>query len=89
MPNITLPDGSVRTYDATTTGIEIAESIGKSLARDAVALRVDGELYDLTRPIDADVAVEIITRDSDTKVTINTTKRYKPRNIQNVQLNET
>ena len=65
MPNITLPDGSVRTYDATTTGIEIAESIGKSLARDAVALRVDGELYDLTRPIESDVAVEVITRDSD------------------------
>jgi threonyl-tRNA synthetase len=65
MPNITLPDGSVRQYDAATTGAEIAASIGKSLARDAVAVRVDGELYDLTRDIDADAAVEIVTRDSD------------------------
>ena len=65
MPNITLPDGSVRKFDAATNGAEIAASIGKSLARDAVALRVDGELYDLTRAIDSDVAIEIVTRDSD------------------------
>ena len=65
MPNITLPDGSVRKFDAATSGAEIAASIGKSLARDAVALRVNGDLYDLTRPIDTDVAIEIITRDSD------------------------
>ena len=65
MPNITLPDGSVRQYDAATTGADIAASIGKSLARDAVAVRVDGELYDLTRDIDSDAAVEIVTRDSD------------------------
>jgi threonyl-tRNA synthetase len=65
MPNITLPDGSVRQFDAVTTGAEIAASIGKSLARDAVALRVNGEMYDLTRDIDADVDIEIITRDSD------------------------
>jgi threonyl-tRNA synthetase len=65
MPNITLPDGSVRNFDAATTGAEIAASIGKSLARDAVALRVDGDLYDLTRSIDSDVAIEIITRDAD------------------------
>ncbi len=65
MPNITLPDGSVRQFDTTTTGAEIAASIGKSLARDAVAVRVDGELWDLTRAIDADVAIEIVTRDSE------------------------
>ena len=65
MPNISLPDGSVRQYDAATSGAEIAASIGKSLARDAVAIRVDGELYDLTRDIDADATVEIVTRDSD------------------------
>ncbi len=65
MPNITLPDGSVRQFDATTTGAEIAASIGKSLARDAVALRVDGEMFDLTRDIDTDVAIEIVTRDSE------------------------
>ncbi len=65
MPNITLPDGSVRQFDAATTGAEIAASIGKGLARDAVAVRVDGELYDLSREIDSDVHLEIITRDSD------------------------
>jgi threonyl-tRNA synthetase len=64
MPNITLPDGSVRQFDATTNGAEIAASIGKSLARDAVALRVNGELFDLTRAIDSDVSIEIVTRES-------------------------
>ncbi len=65
MPNITLPDGSTRQYDAATSGADIAASIGKSLARAAVAVRVDGELYDLTRKIDADASIEIVTRDSE------------------------
>ena len=65
MPNITLPDGSVRSFDTQTSGAEVALSIGKSLARDAVAIRVDGELWDLTRAIDADVAIDIVTRESD------------------------
>jgi threonyl-tRNA synthetase len=65
MPNITLPDGSVRTFETTTSGAEVAASIGKSLARDAVAIRVDGQLWDLTRHIDTDVAIDIVTRDSD------------------------
>ena len=65
MPNITLPDGSVRSFDATTTGAEVAASIGKSLARDAVAVRVDGQLWDLGRDIESDVAIDIVTRDSD------------------------
>jgi len=65
MPNITLPDGSVKQYDAATTGSAIAANIGKSLERDAVAVRVNGSLWDLGRDIDADARVEIITRDSD------------------------
>ncbi len=65
MPNISLPDGSVRQFDAATSGAEIAASIGKSLARAAVAIRVDGELFDLTREIDADASVTIVTRDSE------------------------
>ena len=65
MPNISLPDGSARQYDAAVTGAEIAASIGKSLARDAVAVRVDGEMVDLTREIEQDVAIEIVTRESD------------------------
>ena len=65
MPNITLPDGSIQQYDAATSGADIAANIGKSLARAAVAVRVDGELYDLTREIDVDAGIEIVTRDSD------------------------
>ncbi len=65
MPKITLPDGSSRDYDAAPSGAEIAASIGKSLARDAVAVRVNGELRDLARAIDDDASIEILTRDSD------------------------
>lgn len=64
MPKIELPDGSVRHFDAAVTGTDVANSIGKSLARDAVAVRVDGELRDLARSIESDVKIEIITRDS-------------------------
>ena len=64
MPQITLPDGSVRRYDGAVRGAVIAENIGKRLLRDAVAVRVNGELYDLTREIDEDASVEIVTRES-------------------------
>ena len=65
MPQITLPDGSERHYEAATNGAEIAAAIGKSLARDAVAVRVDGALWDLGREISNDAEVAIVTRDSD------------------------
>ncbi|MEQ9563688.1 MAG: TGS domain-containing protein, partial [Woeseiaceae bacterium] len=64
MPIIHLPDGSERQFPAGINGIQIAESIGKSLARDAVAIRIDGEMRDLTRTVDQDAAVEIVTRDT-------------------------
>ena len=65
MPNITLPDGSIREFASKTSGIEIAKSIGEGLAKAAVAVTVDGEQWDLTRDIENDAAVAIITRDSD------------------------
>jgi threonyl-tRNA synthetase len=65
MPNITLPDGSERQFEQATSGAEIAASIGEGLARAAVAVRVDGELWDLTRDIETDATVEIVVRDSD------------------------
>jgi threonyl-tRNA synthetase len=65
MPNITLPDGSDRQFDNAVTGAEIASGIGEGLARAAVAVRVNGELWDLTRSIETDASVEIVTRDSD------------------------
>ena len=62
MPNITLPDGAVRQFDGPVTGLELAESIGKGLARDAVAMRLNGELRDLATVIEADAAAAIVTR---------------------------
>lgn len=61
--SLTFPDGSVREYDAATTGAALAESISKSLAKKAVAYVVDGTLRDLSDPIGASGAVEIVTRD--------------------------
>ena len=49
MPTITLPDGAQRQYDGAVTGRTVAEDISKSLAKKAIAVRVDGELRDLTR----------------------------------------
>lgn len=65
MPAIQLPDGSTRRFDNAVTGAEIAADISKSLTRDAVAIRVDGELWDLSRSIEDDAAIEIVTRDSE------------------------
>ncbi|MGB4107422.1 MAG: threonine--tRNA ligase [Alphaproteobacteria bacterium] len=63
--NITLPDGSVRTYGAGATGLEIADSIGKSLAKAAVGIVIDGELCDLSLPIRKNAKVAIIRRQDD------------------------
>jgi threonyl-tRNA synthetase len=64
MPIITLPDGSQRTFAEPVDGSAIAKSIGSRLERDAVAVRIDGKLKDLTLLIDQDAAVEIVTRTS-------------------------
>ena len=53
---VTLPDGSTREYASGTTPAEVAASIGKGLAKAAVAAKVDGEWVDLDRPLDHDVA---------------------------------
>jgi threonyl-tRNA synthetase len=63
---VTLPDGSQREAAAGTTPRQIAESIGPGLARAAVAARVNGEIWDLERPLESDAAVAILTeRDPD------------------------
>ena len=64
MPTIKLPDSSEREFEHDVTGQEIAGAIGQGLARDAIAIRVDGELWDLTRSIADDSSVEIITKDT-------------------------
>jgi threonyl-tRNA synthetase len=64
MPIITLPDGSQRSFPTPVDGSAIARSIGARLERDAVAVRIDGKLCDLTLPIERDVRIEIVTRTS-------------------------
>ncbi len=61
MIGISLPDGSVRQFPVPVTGATVAASIGPGLAKAALAVRVDGELRDLARQIEADAAVEIVT----------------------------
>ncbi len=58
---LTLPDGSVKTFPTGTTGNDVALSIGRKLAQDALALKVDGVTIDLSTPLTADAAIEIIT----------------------------
>ncbi|SFF39940.1 threonyl-tRNA synthetase [Fontimonas thermophila] len=60
---ITFPDGNKKTFDGPVTGLEIAQSISPGLAKRAVVVSVNGELWDLTRPIDRDATINIITRD--------------------------
>ena len=64
MISLTLPDGSRREFDGPVSGAALAADIGKGLAKAAVAVRVDDELRDLSREIERDARVEIITRDS-------------------------
>ncbi|MBX2894159.1 MAG: threonine--tRNA ligase [Cyclobacteriaceae bacterium] len=59
--NITLPDGSASQYPAGVKGIEIAQSISEGLARNALSIEVNGEIWDLSRPITTDAAIKIFT----------------------------
>ncbi len=61
MVAITLPDGSVRRFDHPVSGAELAADIGPGLAKSALALKVDGQLKDLTYLLETDCAVAIIT----------------------------
>ncbi len=65
MPEITLPDGSIREFPTPVTGLEIAAAIGARLARDAVALRIGDRLVDLAVALEEPTSIEIVTRDSD------------------------
>jgi len=62
MPAITLPDGSIRRFEGAVTGTEIAAAIGPGLAKAALAMKVDGKAWDLSRQIDHDAQVVFITR---------------------------
>ena len=65
MVAITLPDGNVREFDGPVSGADVSAAIGPGLAKAALAIRVNGELWDLSRPIDNDAKIEIVTRDHD------------------------
>jgi threonyl-tRNA synthetase len=62
MPAITLPDGSVRQFDAPVTGTDVAASIGPGLAKAALAMKLDGKTVDLGTVIDQDANIVFITR---------------------------
>ncbi len=61
--NITFPDGSVKAFEPGITALAIAQGISPGLAKKAVVAKLDGALYDLARPINADASLAIITRD--------------------------
>ena len=63
--SLTFPDGSKREFEAGVTGLEVAESIAKSLAKKSIAYALDGELRDLSDPIEVDGALELVSRSDD------------------------
>ena len=65
MIRITFPDGSVREYEKGVTGLEIAQSISQRLAQEVLAASVNGETWDLTRPIEEDATVNLLKWEDD------------------------
>ena len=61
MPIITLPDGNNLNFSKKVTGLEVAEKISKSLAKQAMVIAIDGELKDLDFVIDKNCTVKIFT----------------------------
>jgi len=61
MITLTLPDGATRQFDEPLTGIAFAESISKSLAKKALALKINGEAVDLATVIDSDCEIAVLT----------------------------
>jgi threonyl-tRNA synthetase len=59
--NITLPDGSVRSYERGVTALEVAKSISEGLARNVLAAKVGEEVWDATRPITEDTTLTLLT----------------------------
>ncbi len=71
MIKITLPDGSIREYAKGTTALQVALSISEGLARNVLAAKVNGEVWDATRPINADAALVLLTmNDAEGKSTL-------------------
>ncbi len=64
MIKITFPDKNVREYPEGTTPLEIAKSISEGLARNVLSAKVNGEVWDATRPITTDSAIQLLTWDN-------------------------
>ncbi|MFZ2899832.1 MAG: threonine--tRNA ligase [Saprospiraceae bacterium] len=64
MIHITLPDGSVREYPKGITAMEIAQSISEGLARNVLSAKVNGEVWDASRPIHSDALLQLLTWDN-------------------------
>ena len=64
MVSIKLPDNSILSFDEQVNGVQIAEKIGSSLAKAALAIKVNGKVQDLTTPITTDAQIDIITSKS-------------------------
>jgi threonyl-tRNA synthetase len=62
---IQFPDGQIREYKKGITAKEIAQSISESLARKVISSEVNGEIYDLTRPIETDASIKLLTWEDD------------------------
>ena len=60
---ISFPDGNKKSFDMPVTGLEIAQGISPGLAKKAIIVKLDGAQWDLTRPIENNAAIEIVTRD--------------------------
>lgn len=61
MIKITLPDGAVREYEKGTSALQIAQSISEGLARNVLSAKVNGEVWDATRPINSDASLQLLT----------------------------
>lgn len=71
MINVTLPDGSVRQYEAGATALDVALSISEGLARNVLAAKVDNVVIDATRPLTGDCHLQLLTwNDADGKSTM-------------------
>lgn len=71
MIKVTLPDGSVREYPKGTTSMQVALSISEGLARNVLSAKVNGEVWDASRPLTADSSVQLLTwNDAEGKATM-------------------
>src|SRR5690554_3966599 len=61
MIKITLPDGSIKEFEAGINSLDVAKSISEGLARNVLAAKVNGEVWDAFRPIESDADLQLLT----------------------------